>query len=150
MRKKADTAKPAMTRSENMAAIHSKNTRPELKIRKALHQAGYRFRLHQKDLAGKPDLVLKKYNAVIFVHGCFWHKHDCKYFHWPKSNLDYWRPKILKNAERDTLHRLALQQAGWRVCIWWECSTRSADDFAWSLQHCLEWLQQIDNAYLEI
>lgn len=144
------TAKPAMTRSENMAAIHSKNTKPEIKIRKALHHLGFRYRLHDKTLAGKPDIVLKKYRTVIFVHGCFWHRHDCKYFHWPKSNLDYWQPKILKNAERDTAHILQLQQEQWRVCIWWECSTRHTDDFEWTLQRFQEWIAAPDSPYLEL
>lgn len=143
-------AKTPLTRSENMAAIHSKNTKPEILIRKALHHLGYRYRLHDKGLAGKPDIVLKKYNTVIFVHGCFWHRHDCKYFHWPKSNLDYWQPKILKNVERDTAHSLQLLQAGWKVCIWWECATRSTADFEWSLMHFQKWLLDADSKSLEL
>ena len=143
-------AKTPLTRSENMAAIHSKNTKPEILIRKALHHLGYRYRLHDKGLAGKPDIVLKKYNTVIFVHGCFWHRHDCKYFHWPKSNLDYWQPKILKNVERDTAHTLQLLQAGWKVCIWWECATRNTADFEWSLMHFQKWLLDADSKSLEL
>lgn len=148
--KSIKTVKKPLSRSENMAAIHSKNTLPEIKIRKALHHAGLRFRLHNKDLAGTPDIVLKKYRTVVFVHGCFWHKHDCKYFHWPKSNLDYWQPKILKNVERDTAHTLTLLQNHWKVCIWWECSTRQTDDLVWSLQRFLAWLSEPDNPYLEL
>lgn len=142
--------KKALTRSENMAAIHSKNTKPELQIRKALHRLGFRYRLHNKDLPGKPDIVLKKYNTVIFVHGCFWHQHDCKYFHWPKSNLDYWQPKILKNVERDTGHTLRLLKQHWKVCIWWECATRNAQDFDWTLARFQEWIEDADNMYLEL
>lgn len=148
--KEKKAAHRPLTRSENMAAIPSKNTKPEIKIRKALHHLGYRYRLHHKDLAGTPDIVLKKYHTVLFVHGCFWHCHDCKYFHWPKSNLEYWQPKILKNVERDTRHTLELLDLGWKVCIWWECSTRNAQDFAWSLTKFQTWLPNANDTYLEL
>ena len=107
-----------------MAGIRGKNTKPELIIRKALHAAGYRFRIHRKDLPGKPDIVLPKYHAVIFVHGCFWHGHCCPAFKWPKSRADFWRDKIEKNRETDKSAIEALIAKGWRVGIVWECAIR--------------------------
>jgi DNA mismatch endonuclease, patch repair protein len=92
---------PKAKRSEMMAGIRGKNTRPEMLVRRALHAHGYRFRLHRKDLPGKPDIVLPKYRAVIFVHGCFWHGHDCHLFKWPKTREDFWIQKIKNNQERD-------------------------------------------------
>lgn len=118
-----DTVSPA-TRSRNMASIKSKNTKPEILIRKALHAKGFRYRLHVKNLTGKPDLVFPKYSAVIFVHGCFWHGHDCHLFRLPKSNVDYWEVKISKNIERDDLAIKRLMSAGWRVGVVWECALR--------------------------
>lgn len=109
------------TRSRMMSGIRGKNTKPEIIVRKALHAAGYRFRLHRKDLPGKPDIVLPKYKTVIFVHGCFWHKHDCRYFKWPKTRPDFWREKIEGNVERDRLAYEKLEEMGWRVKVVWEC-----------------------------
>jgi len=115
------------TRSRMMSGIKGKNTKPELTIRKLLHKEGFRFRLHVKDLPGKPDIVLKKYNAVIFVHGCFWHRHDCKYFKWPKSRPDFWKEKLNGNVENDRMNVKKLQSLDWRICLVWECSIRGAD-----------------------
>jgi len=112
------------TRSRNMSAVKSKNTSPELKIRKLLHSAGFRYSLHNKKLPGKPDLKLTKYNAIIFVNGCFWHKHDCPRFSWPKTRDEFWRKKITGNFERDIRNRKALLQQGWRVGTVWECALR--------------------------
>jgi DNA mismatch endonuclease (patch repair protein) len=112
------------TRSRMMSGIRGKNTKPELVIRRGLFQRGLRYRLHVSNLPGKPDLVFPKYRAVVFVHGCFWHGHDCKLFKWPASNVDFWRNKIEKNMERDNNSIEALQKAGWRVLVIWECVTR--------------------------
>ncbi len=122
----ADVVSP-QKRSEMMSGIRGKNTKPEQFVRKALHAQGYRFRLHRKDLPGKPDLVLTKYNAVIFVHGCFWHRHNCHLFKWPKSRPDFWRTKINKNCENDEKTLDALQEQDWRVLIVWECAIKGKE-----------------------
>lgn len=111
-------------RSYNMSHIRSANTKPEEKVRKYLFSKGYRYRKNDKKLPGKPDVVLPKYRTVIFVHGCFWHMHDCGRFHWPTSNEDYWRPKILGNVERDRHNIEKLQALGWNVIIIWECELK--------------------------
>lgn len=109
-------------RSRNMAAIKSKDTKPEMTVRKLLFSMGYRFRLHRKDLPGKPDIVLPKYKTVIFVNGCFWHQHkNCKRSNIPKTNKDYWVPKIQKNVERDNNNKKLLRKLGWKVIVIWEC-----------------------------
>ncbi len=118
----ADVVDPA-TRSRMMSGIRGKNTKPELTIRKALHARGFRYRLHCK-LPGKPDLCLPKYRAVIFVHGCFWHGHDCHLFKWPKTRPAFWREKIGRNRAVDSLALTALSQAGWRVATVWECALK--------------------------
>ncbi|MEE4623183.1 very short patch repair endonuclease [Pseudomonas alliivorans] len=113
------------TRSRMMAGIQGKNTSPELLIRKALHAKGFRFRIHAKHLPGKPDLVLPKYNAAIFVHGCFWHGHDCRFFKIPQTRPEFWMEKIGTNQARDLAQIAALQALGWRVLVIWECAIRS-------------------------
>jgi DNA mismatch endonuclease (patch repair protein) len=105
----------------NMSQIHPKDTKPELCVRKWLWQNGYRYRLHRKDLPGKPDIVLPKYRAVIFVHGCFWHKHNCKYGSTPKTNKDFWNKKLSGNVERDKKNIKMLIELNWRVLVIWEC-----------------------------
>lgn len=113
-------------RSEIMSRIRSKNTRPEMIVRKLLHSAGYRYRLHRKDLPGKPDLVLPKYRTVIFVHGCFWHQHKgCPFAATPKSNIGYWAGKLASNTQRDAESVATLLKAGWRVLVVWECASKS-------------------------
>lgn len=108
-----------------MAAIKGKNTKPELLVRKTIHARGLRFRLHRRDLPGKPDLVLPRFKLAIFVHGCFWHQHeDCRLANAPKSRVDYWEGKLAKNRERDRAHVMALQAMGWRVEIIWECEAK--------------------------
>lgn len=107
-----------------MRGIKGVDTKPETTIRSGLHKRGYRFRLHDKALPGKPDLVLRKYNVVIFVNGCFWHKHDCHLFKWPKTRKDFWRKKIEGNAARDEKNVQALLDAGWRVMVVWECALK--------------------------
>lgn len=117
------------TRSRMMSGIKGKNTKPEIIVRQALHRAGFRFRLHRKDLPGKPDIVLPKYHAVIFVHGCFWHGHDCRYFNVPKTRTDFWLNKIMANARRDRIQEDALKSAGWTVFTVWECEIRDKTDW---------------------
>lgn len=113
-------------RSDVMSKIRSKNSKPELLIRSFLFSNGFRFRIHNKKLPGKPDIVLKKWRTVIFVHGCFWHGHeDCTISHMPKSNEDYWEPKINGNITRDTVNKNYLEADGWKVIIVWECEIRN-------------------------
>lgn len=115
-------------RSRMMSGIRGKDTQPEMLVRKALHRMGFRYRLHDKKLPGHPDLVFPKYRAVIFVHGCFWHGHDCRYFKWPKTRPDFWRNKIEGNQERDTRNIKKLEESGWRILVIWECELREADN----------------------
>jgi len=122
----ADVLTPKQ-RSYNMSRIHGKDTRPEEMVRKYLFSQGFRYRKNDARLPGKPDIVLPKYKTVIFVNGCFWHKHEgCKYFVWPKSNAEFWKDKIEKNCERDIRDYSLLQQAGWRVIVIWECELKAA------------------------
>ena len=115
-------------RSAIMRAVKSKDTKPELRLRKALHALGFRYRLNVKDLPGKPDLVFPKHGAVLFVHGCFWHGHGCKRGRrQPKTNAAYWREKIAKNKARDSNNLDALNALGWRVLIVWECEIPTLD-----------------------
>ena len=111
-------------RHKNMSNIRSKNTTPEEKVRKDLFAKGFRYRKNVRSLPGCPDIVLPKYRTVIFVNGCFWHKHDCGRFVWPSSNQDYWVPKINRNVERDRDNQAKLEKMGWRVLIVWECSLK--------------------------
>lgn len=121
----ADIVDPA-TRSRMMSGIRGKNTKPELLIRKALHARGFRYRLHC-DLPGKPDICLPKHRAVIFVHGCFWHGHDCHLFKWPGTRPEFWRAKIGRNREVDMAVEAALLDAGWRVATVWECAIKGKE-----------------------
>ncbi|UMY64239.1 very short patch repair endonuclease [Pseudomonas sp. LS.1a] len=107
-----------------MSGIKGKNTSPELVIRKALHARGFRFRIHTTHLPGKPDLILPKFRAAIFVHGCFWHGHNCRYFKTPKTRTEFWMDKIEKNKVRDAIQIAKLNEAGWRTLIIWECAIR--------------------------
>ena len=108
-------------RSRNMAAVRGKDTKPELRVRSAVHRQGFRYSLHRRDLPGKPDLVLPKYNTVIFVHGCFWHGHDCAKGKPPATNKEFWEEKLSGNIERDQRNREALSKSGWNVFVIWEC-----------------------------
>lgn len=111
-------------RSRNMSRIKSRDTKPEILVRSLLHRAGFRFRLHAKELPGKPDIVLPKYKTVIFVHGCFWHQHPgCSRATMPSTRTEYWQPKLKANASRDKLHRATLIDLGWEVRVVWECET---------------------------
>lgn len=123
-------------RSAIMRAVKQKDTKPEMRLRKALHARGYRYRLHDKRLPGTPDLVFPSRRAAIFVHGCFWHGHDCRAGRAPSSNTDYWAPKIAANRERDARKTAALEAEGWRVLVVWECAlkAKNADDTLASIE----------------
>lgn len=117
----------AEKRSYVMSRVGSKNTRPELAVRKYLHAEGFRFRIHYKDLPGKPDIVLPKFKAAIFVHGCFWHGHKgCRRAQLPATRTDWWANKIARNQERDKVQQAELREAGWRIMIVWECRLKPA------------------------
>lgn len=116
----------AMSRSENMRRIRSKDTTPEMTVRRLLHGLGYRYRLHRKDIPGKPDIVIAGRRKAIFIHGCFWHQHSaCREGRPPKSNDMYWRPKLERNQQRDRQNLEALTALGWTVMVVWECEVES-------------------------
>ena len=120
----ADVHTPEV-RSYNMSMIRGKNTKPEIIVRKFLHSEGFRFRIHKKELPGKPDIVLPKYKIVIFVHGCFWHGHkNCKYFVIPKTRTKWWLNKIEWNRRTDKRNNIKLAKAGWKIITLWECKLR--------------------------
>lgn len=147
-----DMTDPA-TRSRMMSGIKGKNTKPELIVRSALHKRGFRFRLHDKSLAGRPDLVLPKWRAAVFVHGCFWHQHEgCSNANVPTTRRDFWAEKLAANTERDSRHVQQLMSQGWRVAIVWECSIRMAVKSGnLSLFECLaDWLGGVKKPYLEL
>ena len=125
VRKMADNHSKEV-RSMNMSHIRSKNTKPEELVRKYLFSKGFRYRKNVRKLPGCPDIVLPKYKTVIFVNGCFWHKHDCPRFVWPSSNQEYWIPKITSNVERDERNYSMLRNEGWTVIIVWECELKKA------------------------
>ena len=112
------------TRSRNMAAIKSKNTRPELWLRQRLHRRGFRYRLNVSKLPGKPDLVFPRYKAVIFVHGCFWHMHQCPLFRLPATRTEWWEQKLIQNRQRDLAEQDKLREMGWRILLVWECAIK--------------------------
>ena len=122
-------------RSRNMAAIRDRNTKPEMRVRSLLHSLGYRFRLHRKDLPGKPDIVLPKHRIAVLVHGCFWHCHDCR---WgavtPKTRAEFWTQKRNGNVGRDKKKRTALEEAGWKVLTVWECQTKDRESLVQALK----------------
>ncbi|MBF0554859.1 MAG: DNA mismatch endonuclease Vsr [Nitrospirae bacterium] len=130
------------TRSRMMAGIKGKNTRPEIVIRQGLHRKGYRFRLHRADLPGKPDLVFPSRHAVIMVHGCFWHQHDCHLFKWPSSRREFWRSKITRNRQKDAETESALLRKAWRVLTVWECALkgRTRPPMEQVINQCAAWL----------
>ncbi|WP_370235515.1 MULTISPECIES: very short patch repair endonuclease [Henriciella] len=116
---------PPKVRSRMMSGIRGKDTKPELIVRRGLHAMGFRYTLHNRRLPGSPDLVLPKHDAVIFVHGCFWHGHDCHLFKWPQTRPEFWREKIGRNRERDARSLAALRASGWRIATIWECALRA-------------------------
>jgi DNA mismatch endonuclease, patch repair protein len=117
-------------RSWLMGRVGPKNTTPEMAVRKAVHRLGYRFRLHRKDLPGQPDLVFPRLRKAIFVHGCFWHRHDCKKATFPKSNVEYWSKKFHENVDRDTKALEKLKALGWSATVIWECQTINSDELS--------------------
>ena len=144
----ADTV-DRQTRSRNMAAIRSRDTKPEWRVRSALHRAGLRYRLQVRKLPGTPDLVFAKFRAAVFVHGCFWHRHQgCKNATTPSSNVDFWQEKFQRNMVRDANSFSALQRASWRVAVLWECAVRNMSDEEIA-QTVGDWLRS-DQASLEI
>lgn len=138
----------AQTRSLMMARIRARNTRPEMLIRSLLHRAGFRFRLHVPELPGRPDIVLPKYHAVILVHGCFWHAHDCSLFRLPGSRRDFWEQKLAKNRQRDARNVSDLAASGWRVLVIWECALKGGRRIPEEriLQLVSDWLRSSDSS----
>lgn len=117
-----------LTRSRMMSGIRGKNTKPELRLRSELHRRGLRFRVHHSGLAGRPDLVFPRHKAVVFVHGCFWHRHEgCHWCTTPSSNTEFWGAKFASNLDRDRRNREALEREGWRIATAWECALRPAE-----------------------
>ena len=130
------------TRHRMMSGIRGKNTRPEMAIRRGLHARGFRYRLHDSRLPGKPDLVFARYRAVVFINGCFWHGHGCHLFKWPSSRPCFWKRKISANRERDAETRRALLAGGWRIIIVWECALKGKARLAFDrvLEDTEKWL----------
>lgn len=138
------------TRSRMMAGIKGRDTKPELALRRALHARGFRYRLHAKNVPGRPDLVLSKFGATVFVHGCFWHRHaGCRYATTPASRTDFWQSKFEANIARDARVHEALIHSGWRVATVWECALRSNDRLT-AVADCLATWLRSDSAELEI
>lgn len=136
----ADTLSPTQ-RSERMGRVHGKDTKPELAVRRLVHKLGYRFRLHRKDLPGTPDLVFPRLKSVIFVHGCFWHRHPdpkCPLARLPKSRLGFWEPKLSANRQRDLHNQALLSTAGWRVLVVWECELCNKEQLENKIRKFLE------------
>lgn len=133
----------AVVRSRMMSGIRSANTKPEIILRRGLHRLGFRYRLHERQLPGSPDIVFPKYRAVLFAHGCFWHGHDCHLFKWPSTRANFWHTKITRNRIVDAKAADALHAAGWRVGTVWECAlkgrTRLSLDVV--IASCADWLR---------
>jgi DNA mismatch endonuclease, patch repair protein len=142
---------PPEVRSRMMAGIRGKDTKPEIMLRKGLHAAGFRYKLHDRTLPGRPDMVFPRHRAVLFAHGCFWHGHDCHLFKWPKSRQEFWTAKIGSNREVDTRSETALTAAGWRLGIVWECALkgRARLPLPSILEACTRWLRS-DEQQLEV
>lgn len=132
------TRVPSAQRSWNMSRIKGKDTKPELRVRSLLHRLGYRFRLHAKNLPGRPDVVLPKYRTVVLVHGCFWHRHrGCRFCYVPKSRQEFWQAKFEGNVRRDSNVRRRLRSLGWKVLVVWECELRNTARLTRRLQQHL-------------
>jgi len=133
-----DTLTPT-ERSERMSRVRWKDTKPEMRVRRLVHGMGFRYRLHARDLPGNPDMVFPKYGKIIFVHGCFWHRHGaCPLTRWPKSKLKFWRPKLEENHRRDQRNRRALRRMGYDVIVVWECQLRDTGKLARRLRDFVE------------
>ncbi|MCZ2153678.1 MAG: DNA mismatch endonuclease Vsr [Bryobacterales bacterium] len=127
-------------RSERMSRVRSRDTMPELIVRKLVHHMGFRYRLHRRDLPGNPDLVFPGRGKIIFVHGCFWHRHGvrCRLTRWPKSRLDFWKPKLEENHRRDQRNQRVLRKLGWKVMVVWECQLKETGKLAETIRRFLE------------
>ncbi len=125
-------------RSWTMAQVRSKNTKPEIAVRKAAHGLGLRFRIHGVDLPGTPDLVFPRWKTALFVHGCFWHQHHCERARLPKTNADYWTKKLQRNTQRDKAARRVLKRSGWRSAVIWECQAKDAAKLDRILRHLFD------------
>lgn len=128
-------------RSERMSRVRGSDTKPEMRVRRLVHGLGYRYRLHRRDLPGKPDLVFPGRRKVILVHGCFWHRHpdpNCRLARLPKSNLDFWIPKLEGNRERDMKNAKRMKELGWEQLVIWECQTKDEIQLAEKVRHFLE------------
>jgi DNA mismatch endonuclease, patch repair protein len=130
-------------RSRMMAGIRGKDTKPEIMLRKGLHAAGFRYRLHDRSLPGRPDMVFPRHRAILFAHGCFWHGHDCQLFHWPSTRKEFWTAKITRNRELDSRSGQVLAELGWRIGIIWECALKGRGrlHFPAVLETCALWLR---------
>ena len=131
------------TRSKMMSGIKGKDTKPEITIRKALFKMGFRYRIHNTRLPGKPDIVLPKYHAVILVNGCFWHGHNCHLFKWPSTRPDFWKAKICSNIDRDKKNISKLHEEGWKTLVIWECALKGKhkQDFNILIRVVSNWIQ---------
>jgi len=135
-------------RSDVMSKIRSKNTKPEMLLRSLLFKEGFRFRIHDKKLAGKPDIVLKKYNTVIFVHGCFWHYHEsCNEGRIPDTNSKFWKEKLARTIERDKQHRKRLKEAGWNVIVVWECELENVKQRNNTIRRIIQEIEQWNKSF---
>ena len=138
------------TRSRMMSNIKGKNTKPEITVRSLLHRQGFRFRIHDRSLPGKPDIVLKKYKAVIFIHGCYWHRHEnCKLASTPTQNAEFWNKKFNDNVRRDSEVYCQLKALGWRIAIIWECGIRDKSNLPTYIKSLCSWIKS-DSEYIEI
>ena len=138
------------TRSRMMSGIRSSGTTPEQAVRGLMHRHGFRYRLNDASLPGKPDMVFRKYSAVVFVHGCFWHAHDCRLFKLPSSRADFWSKKLEQNVSRDLRVIRELVRQGFRVAVVWECATRKIDNHEALAKVLGHWLKSFDAKYIEI
>ena len=141
---------PKEKRSEMMAGIKGQNTKPETILRKALYKKGLRYRLHVKNLPGKPDLVFHKHKAVIFINGCFWHKHSCHLFKWPSTRPEFWQNKINGNCARDEKNRIKLSELKWRTGIVWECALKgkTKQPLDEVVNACYKWIMSNDKHFV--
>lgn len=140
----------SVTRSRMMSGIRGRNTKPEILIRSLLHRQGFRFRLHVHDLPGRPDIVLPRYRAILFVHGCFWHGHNCSLFKLPSTRTEFWREKIERNRTNDIRVKETLLANGWRVAVLWECAIRGAGKNTEAVAQSLaDWLRS-DTLLIEV
>lgn len=138
------------TRSRMMSGIRGRNTKPEKLIRSLLHRRGFRFRLNVRELPGRPDIVLPRRRAVVFVHGCFWHGHNCALFKWPQTRPEFWREKIARNRLNDAVALAALAAQGWRVAVVWECALRGPQhDPQAVVERLAAWLEDGSSAWFE-